>query len=151
MNLNLNNNSQIQKIQPFSHEIKKEKKQILDVDKVANGFIGEYYKCVSNNGWTNVMYLFSSSCNIIFKEKKFSNPYEFLHYLFCEMVKKANYDNLKAKWILIDDETILISVFGQIQFVLFDNTINNPLVFAETFVIKLENSVAKCVSHIIDF
>jgi hypothetical protein len=156
MNLNT---QQIQKIQassscascvPAIQDPKKQKKPLIDTDKLANNFFTEYYKNVSNHGWTNAMYLMSNNCSIICKDKKFANPYEFLHHLFSELVKRANYDNIKSKWVVVDD-IMIMTVFGQIQFVFFDNSTGSALPFAETFVIKLENGEAKCCSLVLDF
>jgi len=149
------NNQQIQKIQKCSccnnnNNIDKHKKPLIEIDKIANTFFTDYYKNVSNYGWTSVMYLFNPNCSVICKEKKFSTPYEFLNHIFNELIKRANYDNIKSKWVIVDDSMVM-TVFGQMQFVLFDNSVGSVLPFAETFVIKIENGEAKCCSHILDF
>lgn len=127
-------------------------KKDINADLVANQFLFEYYRKVSNVGWNSVMYLFDQNCNVIVKNKKVGNAHQMLNYFSTEYIKGANYDKLKANWIVLSREKLLINVFGQFQLVAFNGQISKIVPFTETFVLTIQQDVnIKCTDHILEF
>jgi hypothetical protein len=125
----------------------------LNAATVADKFITEYYQNVSNGGWNSCLYLFDNSCVVICKEKIIGNAIDMLSAFSSEYVKKANYDKLHIKWVIINNTTLLINVFGYIQFVSFNNICSIGMQFTETFVLTINpnNNVIKCTCHLFDW
>lgn len=122
-----------------------------NLEFIANSFIIEYYKNVSNTGWNAVMYLFDHQCTVMFRDKYIGNSYDLLNALSIEYIKRANYDILRTKWLLINQDTMLLQIFGNIQFVQFNGNSFCTVPFTETFVLKNDKTNIKCTHHIIDY
>lgn len=123
----------------------------LDPSLIVNHFLIEYYRNASNIGWNATMYLFDQSCAVMCKDKHVGNAYDFLNLLSTEYVKRANYDSLRSKWIGLNNNSVLINVFGNIQFVGFSGSVTNIIPFTESFVLTANNNNVTCTHHMIDF
>lgn len=123
----------------------------MDPGSVANQFFNEYYRNVSYCGWNAVTHLFDVNNIVICKDKILGNSYIMLD-IFSKMhIKRANYDNLNMKWIVLDNNTMVLNIFGQIQFVLFNEHYNDIIPFTESFILKIIDNNIKCSHHIFDF
>ncbi len=123
----------------------------IEPETITNHFVSEYYRGVSNIGWNHVLYLFDQKCSVLFKDKIVGNSHDLLNYLSSEYVKRANYGELRPKWIVIAPDTLVINVFGLIQLVSFAEYCGYAFPFTETFVLKIDNKDnIKCVQHILD-
>jgi len=123
----------------------------LNPEIVANQFLIEYYRGVSNIGWNTVAYLFDINCIVCFKEKLFSNFYNFINYFSNENIKRANYGFIRSKWFVISNDIMLINTVGTIQLVSYNNSVTSVFPFSETFILKIDrNNVVKGTNHIID-
>lgn len=123
----------------------------IDPSIAADAFLSEYYRGVSYVGFSDVMHLFDSECVVIFKDKYIGNSYNLLTLCAKEAVKRAVYSNLSNKWFVLDNETLIINVFGLMQFVGYNEYVGKSVYFTETFVLKVENNKIKCVNHMLDF
>jgi hypothetical protein len=124
----------------------------VNPDSVARQFLSEYYRKVSNIGWNVVTDLFERNCVVIVKNKNVGNSYDMLNALSSEYIKRANYDNIRSKWVLISRDKMLLSVFGNIQFVLFNGSVSKIMQFNETFVLTgYPDGSVKCTHHLMDF
>lgn len=108
----------------------------IEPSTVASRFLSEYYQNVSHTGWNAVTYLFDSNCTVLCKDKHIGNYYDLLNGLSSEYAKRANYANLRSKWVVTSNDTIVVNVFGTIQFVTFSEHVHTPVTFTETFVLK---------------
>ena len=108
-----------------------------------------------SSGWINTMRLFDKSCKVFFRDRYLGNSYDLLTYLTGEYIKRAYYDSLRPKWICINENTILINVFGRIQFIMYSGFGTQIMYFNETFVLSGSMIDGKpslsCTCHIIDF
>lgn len=125
--------------------------QSLDPSTVVNHFLIEYYRNASNIGWNATMYLFDQQCTVMCRDKNVGNAYDFLNALSSEYIKRANYDSLRSKWMAINNNSVLINVFGHIQFVGFNSHLTNIIPFTETFVLTANNGNVSCTHHMLDF
>lgn len=129
----------------------------IDPAATANQFFFEYYRTVSNVGWNSVMHLFDQNCIVIVKNKQIGNSYKMLNFFSTEYIKRANYDNIRFKWVILSKDKLLINVFGQIQFVTFNGAVSRIMPFTETFVLTSQGNRTngardiKCTHQIIDF
>lgn len=123
----------------------------VDPSTVTTQFVTEYYTNVSNNGWNAVQYLFDHGCIVMCKEKHVGNAHDLLNLFSSEFIKRANYGDTRTKWILVDNANLLITVFGYMQFVNFNEVYSRALSFSETFILSLDNGIIKCIHHVIDF
>lgn len=126
----------------------------IDSFAVTKYFITEYYRNVSSTGWNSVQHLFDFGCSVMLKDKNIGNEYELLNLLSLELIKKANYVNLRIKCTIVNNSNLLINVFGQIQFVSFNSKVSNTSAFTETFILSLidtTNNKISCTHHIFDF
>ena len=118
---------------------------------IAMHFLAEYYRCIFNIGWNATQYLFAQSCVVMCKDRLIGNAYDLLNALSMEYIKRANYDIIHTKWIPINKNRMIISVFGRIQFVSFSGVLGNIMYFSETFILSPFNGDIKCTHHIFDF
>jgi hypothetical protein len=81
-------------------------------DKVFNNFMAEYYRNVSTIGWNVVTNLFDPQCVVLYRDKNIGNAFALLNTLSVDYIKRANYSNIRAKWIVPDINTMIINVFG---------------------------------------
>lgn len=126
--------------------------QDLDPNTVVNHFLIEYYRSTSNIGWNAAMYLFDPNCSVICRDKHVGNAHNFLNTLSTEYIKRANYNSLRSKWMKLNNNSILINVFGHIQFVGFNGHVTGSAPFTETFVLTTTNiGNVSCTHHMIDF
>lgn len=124
----------------------------IDPEIIATNFLMEYYRNVSNSGWNTVMYLFDPNSSIICRKRNIGTAYDMLNVFSAESIKRANYDSLRPKWLIVDNNTMMINVFGLIQFVTFSDQISAIIPFTETFILKGDqNNNVKCTHHIFDF
>jgi len=125
----------------------------LDPGNVADRFVAEYYRNVTNNGWNSCLYLFDHNCVVLCKSKNVGTAYDMLDIFSSEYIKKASYDQLRTKWVVINSTTLLINVFGRIQFVGSFGNVSSITSFTETFVLNLNqsNGVIKCTHHLMDW
>lgn len=124
----------------------------VDPENVVSQFVSEYYRKVSNVGWNIVMHLFDQNSVVIIKNKNVGNSYNMLNFLSSENVRRANYDGIRTKWVVIEKTKLLINVFGQIQFVAFNGNVSRITTFAETFVLTIDkNGNVKCTHNLLDF
>jgi hypothetical protein len=122
-----------------------------DPATVSNAFITEYYKNISFIGWNSVQHIFDHKCIVMLQDRNIGNEYDLLNMLSSTHIKRANYDNLRPKWLVINNNSILISVFGSMQFVLFNDNVSNVFPFSESFVLTLNtNNTVCCTHHILD-
>ena len=123
-----------------------------DCDTIVQHFLSEYYRGTSNIGWNSVIYLFSTNCNVVLKNKTIGNAHNLLNHFSTEYIKRANYGNLSSKWVLASSDTLVVNVFGTFQFVSFMGVVSNVMSFSETFVLKVNaQKNITCNSHMIDF
>lgn len=125
----------------------------LDPLVVINQFLTEYYKNTSCSGWNTCQYLFDQNCAVLCKSRIVGNAHDLLAIFSSEYVKRANYDQLRTKWVLINQTTLLINVFGKIQFVGFTESVSSVVPFSESFILSLNqsNGIIKCTHHLIDW
>ncbi len=123
----------------------------LDPSLVSNHFIIEYYKNTSNFGWNNTMHLFDTNCSVVCKNKHIGNEYDLLYLLLSENIKRAGYDKIKTGWMITGSDTIMVHVFGNIQFVSFNERDVRTMPFMELFVLKIVGNNIKCVHHVFNF
>lgn len=125
---------------------------IIDTNTTVSDFLNLYYGNITTNGWNSSLYLFKDSQSTMLKTSYLNNEYELLTMFTNSYVRRCNIDRLSIKWVQIDNNTILINVFGLIQFVSFFNTYSYVYNFTESFVIKINNEGKPyCHSHILDF
>ena len=124
---------------------------VPDPMSIINNFIIEYYRNVSNVGWNSIMYLFDPNCTVICKDKKLGNAYDMLNAFSTEYIKRANYDSLRIKSVIIDNNNVLVNVFGNIQFVSFNGNKSKVFTFSESFILSSINGYVKCTQHIFDW
>lgn len=146
---NHKNNNLFQNV--FTHQTQI---QIADPATISNSFLTEYYKHTSLIGWNFVQNLFDHKCVVMLQDKNLGNEYDLLNFLSSNYIKSANYDNLRPKWVVINNTTLLVSVFGNIQFVSFNGDISNVIPFSESFVLTLSSNnnhnTVCCTHHILD-
>lgn len=124
----------------------------IDPSVVADQFLSEYYRSVSNNGWNASTYLFDHDCTVICRDKHVGNAHDLINYLSTEYIKRANYADLRSKWVVTSNDTMVINVFGHIQLVTFSGYNHCTSAFTETFILKGDqNGTIKCTHHMIDF
>ena len=91
----------------------------------------------------------------MFRDKYLGNSYDLLSFLSSQYVSRAYYDSLKAKWTQINDATLLINVFGRIQFISYSGYGTQIMYFSETFLLSgsIINGIptVSCTYQIIDF
>jgi hypothetical protein len=105
-------------------------------EALATHFLEEYYHKVSNIGWNAVMHLYVPDAVISCNANIYSGGHEFLNALSGEYIRRANYDNIVSSWVLIDESKMVVTVFGEIQFVGFTGDCSGVGHFADTFVLK---------------
>lgn len=126
--------------------------QIIDPNKTVEEFVTRYYKEISNNGWSQILYLFSNECVVLFKNKNVGNELRLFEELSKEYIKRVNITNMNVKWVQSSNNTIVINVFGTMQYISMFNTTSQFFYFTETFVLTLsEGPLVKCTSHMFDF
>lgn len=125
----------------------------LNPGNVVDRFVAEYYRNVTSNGWNSSLYLFDHNCVVLCKDKHVGSAYDMLDAFSAEYVKKANYDQLRVKWLILNTTTLLINVFGRIQFVGSYGNVSSVTQFTETFVLNLNpsNGLIKCTHHLMDW
>jgi hypothetical protein len=127
----------------------------IDPGTIVSSFLNEYYKHTMTTGWINTMRLFDRNCRVFFRDRYLGNSYDLLTYLTGEYIKRAYYDSLRPKWVCINENTILINVFGRVQFVMYSGFGTQIMYFNETFVLSGSmidgKPVLSCTCHIIDF
>jgi hypothetical protein len=122
-----------------------------NVSAIVNHFLIEYYRNTSNIGWNAAMYLFDKNCVVMFKDKNVGNSYDFLNVLSTESIKRANYNSIRSKWMTLSNNSVLINVFGNIQYVEFSGNMSTIIPFTETFVLTGNNGNFTCTHHMLDF
>jgi hypothetical protein len=143
-NDNINNN-----ITPSTNNISY---HISKPDKVADNFIYEYYKKVSDKGWNVITHMFVHNCKVICRNKIIGNEHDLINTMSVENVKKARYSELNYNWIVLSKNKLMINVFGKFQFILYTGISGVPVVFSETFILKhAENNNIMCYYHILNF
>lgn len=119
--------------------------------KIAERFLTEYYRNVSNDGWISTIYLFNQNCVCLFKNENVGNFHSMLNYLTKKNAKSANYGKISSKWVVVHD-MLVINVFGRMQFVSFNKIFGNIYYFTETFILKYDdNGYIKCTHYMFDF
>lgn len=106
------------------------------MDHLVNSFLEEYYYKTSIIGWNAVQHLYKPDSVINYNNNTYHGGYSLLNNLSYNYVKRANYKDLKTSWFMIDNSSIVINIFGDIQFVSFMNTLSNFNTFSECFIIK---------------
>lgn len=118
---------------------------------VANDFIKEYYKNTSIYGWNNVQHIFDHNCVVILGNQNIGNEHDLLNTLSYNYVKRANYDNLQLNWSVISPNIMLINVFGNLQFISFNDCVCDYMKFSESFILVLtSNNTVSCSHHILN-
>ena len=126
--------------------------QLANPEKIADNFIYEYYKKVSDTGWNTVIHLFNHKCEVLFKNKNIGNEHDLLNILSSELIKKAIYSELNFNWIVLSNDILMINVLGELQFISYINEYGHPIVFTETFILKhTEKNNIMCYYHILNF
>lgn len=123
----------------------------VDAGTAVNNFIIEYYRNVTNTGWNACLYLFDKECVVFCKNTHVGNAVDMMSTLATESVRRANFNDVRSKWIAINTNTVLISVYGRIQFVGYNERHGPSIPFAETFVLNATNGVVKCTHHLLDW
>lgn len=123
----------------------------VNPDGIAEQFVAEYYRGISNYGWSSIMHLFDPNSVSVVRDRNVGNMYNLLCTISTEHIQRANYDNIRSKWIVIDENNLLINVFGQIQFVDFYGTYTHIMPFTESFILTSNNNTIRCTKHIFDF
>lgn len=118
---------------------------------VANFFTAEYYKNTSNYGWNTVQKMFKHDCYVVLQDKHIGNEYDLLNIFSKDFIKRANYDDLHVKWITLPNNTVLINVFGKIQFISFSDNSSPAMQFAELFILTItDTNCINCTHHFFD-
>lgn len=125
--------------------------QTFDPATIVNQFLTEYYKFTTYTGWNAAMHLFDKQCMVIYKDKNVGNSHDLLNTLTVEYIKKANYDTIRSKWMLLNANNIIVNIFGRIQFVSFSGNLSNVHTFTEVFVLTVNNGIIICTHHMFDF
>ena len=123
----------------------------VDAATTVNNFLIEYYRNVTNTGWNACLYLFDKNCVAFCKNTHVGNGTDMMNALATESVRRANFSDVRSKWMAIDANTVLISVYGRIQFVGYNERHGSIVPFAETFVLNATNGVVKCTHHLLDW
>jgi hypothetical protein len=123
----------------------------VDAGTAVNNFIIEYYRNVTNTGWNACLYLFDKECVVFCKNTHVGNAIDMMNTLAAESVRRAVFNDVRSKWIGIDANTVLVSVYGRIQFVGYNERHGPSTPFAETFVLNATNGVVKCTHHLLDW
>ena len=95
--------------------------------------------------------MFDKNCVVMFKDKNVGNSYDFLNVLSTESIKRANYNSIRSKWMTLTNNSVLINVFGNIQYVEFSGNMSTIITFTETFVLTGNNGNITCTHHMLDF
>ena len=106
------------------------------MNELANSLLEEYYQRVSNVGWNSVLFLYVPNAVISCNTNVYSGGHEFLNALSNEYIRRANFGNLLATWSLIDESKMVVTVFGEIQFVGFTGDCSGVGHFTDTFILK---------------
>lgn len=117
---------------------------------IVNTFMTEYYGNVSNIGWNAVQHLFDHNCTVFTRDKIVGNETDLLNTLSYDFIKRAEYFDIRHKWIILNN-SILITVFGSIQFVYFSEIYSMVFPFSETFLLNMVNGTIKCTHHVFEF
>lgn len=123
----------------------------VDAASTVNNFLIEYYRNVTNTGWNACLYLFDKDCVVFCKNTHVGNGTDMMNALATESVRRANFSDVRSKWLAINANTVLISVYGRIQFVGYNERHGSIVPFAETFVLNATNGVVKCTHHLLDW
>jgi uncharacterized membrane protein len=124
---------------------------INKIEQLTNNFLQDYYSKTSEDGWNTVQHLYEPYSIINYNSNKLHGGYELLNYLSYNYVKKANYKNLKTSWFIIDNLSIVINIFGNIQFVSFFNSLSKFHTFSECFIIKMISNKCHVSHHSFDY
>lgn len=128
--------------------------QVIDPAAVANAFLTEYYKNTSLIGWNFVQNMFDHNCVVMLQDTKIGNEYDLLSTLSSMYIKRANYEELRPKWSVINNNSLLINIFGKLQLVSFNGNTSNSVPFSESFVLSLStvnnNNIVSCTHHMLD-
>lgn len=109
----------------------------MDLLRVSQRFIDEYYQIVSTAGWNKTMYIYATNPTIACNNTIFDSGHDFLAGLSSDYIQRANYGLINANWSLIDEYTSLVTVFGEIQLVNFTGGVSGIGHFSDSFVIKM--------------
>lgn len=125
---------------------------VVDPATIATSFLTEYYKNTSLIGWNHVNHLFDHKCIVMLQDKHVGNEHDLLNILSSNYIKRADYSNLRMKWIILSNTTLLLNVFGNLQFIHFNDNMNSMMIFSESFVLTLNpcNGTALCTHHLFD-
>lgn len=105
-------------------------------NELANYFLEEYYTKVGNVGWNAALHLYAENAVIGCNSNVYHGGHEFLNALSGNYIRRANFGNLQATWSQIDESKMLVSVFGEIQFMSFTGDFSGVGHFSDTFIIK---------------
>lgn len=105
-------------------------------EELANHFLQEYYDKVNQIGWNAVLHLYAPDATICCNTNIYNGGHEFLNALSNEYIKRANFGSLGSTWSLIDESKMVITVFGEIQFLSFMGDCTGVGNFSDTFIIK---------------
>ena len=117
------------------------------IDELANNFLEEYYDKVGRIGWNAIQHIYIPDSVITCNCHVYSGGHEFLNALSNEYIKRANFGGLGATWSQIDESKIMITVFGEIQFIGFTGDCSGIGNFSDTFIINAFSNDVCAVTH----
>ena len=123
----------------------------VDPKKAVDNFVTEYYQNATNIGWNNLSGLYFPNATIMIKNSMIGNHHNFVSVLAQNYIKRAVYGEPSSKWVVVDN-TIVLNIFGLLQFVNFIGGVSPVGNFTETFILKLdENGKIKISVQMLDF
>jgi len=127
-------------------------KKTLDPKKLVDAFILEYYNTISNIGWNNISSHYFPDAQIMVKDQLIGNYHDFVSLLTKNYIKRANYGGARTKWVVTGENSIVLNIYGTIQFVNFLGFNHDIEIFTETFILKTtEDMKLKINIHMLDF
>ena len=99
-------------------------------------FIDEYYSKVHNLGWNAILHIYVADAIISCNGNVYTSGPHFLNGMSQGYIKRANYLLHSATWSIIDENTILVTVFGEVQLVSFTGDVSGVGNFSDTFIIR---------------
>lgn len=109
----------------------------LDPKKTIDKFLSDYYKTITIIGWNHLSGLYNPNTMIIIKNHMVGNHHDFVSYLSQNYIKRANYGDLSSKWVVTDPKTVILNIFGSMQFIDFFGQTSATLKFTETFILTI--------------
>jgi hypothetical protein len=124
----------------------------LDPKKAVDIFLSDYYNTITNIGWNNLFGLYYPNTFIIIKNNLVGNHHDFVSILSQNYIKRANYNGLSSKWVVNGPRSILLNIFGTMQFINFIGSVSSTFKFTETFLLTIDdNDKLKINTQMFDF